>query len=142
MAEIVAAEHDWLGVEDIEHRMEGKSYTFRTIEALKLEHPDNRYSFVLGGDMLADLPRWFRVQELAGIVDLVPVFRAGFDESVYDRLAEHFPPEVLAEIRGRHLQMAPVDVSSTQVREASAAARSALVQPEIADFINEAGLYQ
>lgn len=62
----------------------GKSYTYDTMVQLTREHPENQYYFIIGGDMVAYLPKWYRIDELVKLVQFVGVCRQGFTrESPY-----------------------------------------------------------
>ncbi|MEE9311390.1 MAG: nicotinate (nicotinamide) nucleotide adenylyltransferase [Planctomycetota bacterium] len=142
MTGLAADEHDWLGVEDIEHRMAGKSFTHRTVTELLVQHPSNRYSFVIGGDMLSNLRHWYRIEELLTMIDFVPVYRQGFDERVYQDLSRHLPQDAVVAIYDRHVEMTPVDISSTEVRATTGIERAKLVPGNVAEFIEAEGLYR
>lgn len=140
MATLAAKAHDWLGIEDIEHRLRGKSFSYRTISALKKAHPDNRYSFVIGGDMLGSLHHWHRINELIELVDFVPVYRKGFDERVYQTVSRYFSFDVVADIRANHIEMQAVNISSTSIRKAFSDCRK-MVPEAVAEYITENKLY-
>lgn len=58
------------------HR-KGKSYTFDTMKQLIELNPDTDYYFVIGGDMVEYLPKWYRIEELTKMVQFVGVHRVG-----------------------------------------------------------------
>lgn len=56
----------------------GKNYSFDTMKALIDLYPGVEFYFIIGGDMIADLPTWYRIDELVEIVQFVGIERPGF----------------------------------------------------------------
>ncbi|MDN6161914.1 MAG: nicotinate-nucleotide adenylyltransferase, partial [Atopostipes sp.] len=56
----------------------GKNYTYDTMKSLKDLYPNVEFYFIVGGDMIDDLPTWHRIDELVEFVQLVGVERPGF----------------------------------------------------------------
>ena len=97
--------------------------TARTLEHLAAKHPDLSFALVVGADVLADLPRWYRfdrVRELARIVVVGRQGHAGTD-------APALP-----------------DVSSTEIRARIARGEdvSGLVPRRVLEYVRERGLYR
>jgi nicotinate-nucleotide adenylyltransferase len=143
MARLAVANETGLGVEDCETRREGKSYTIDTIRELQALHPDTGYTFIIGGDMLADLPRWREIHELATRVHFVPVFRPGYTDEVWQGLREDFDQDFIARLQANVLEMPLIDISSTKVREAVASGESIAewVAPGVEAYIRAHRLY-
>lgn len=88
----------WLEVSEVEQEIGGEGRTVDTLAFLHARHPDVRFTFVIGSDILPDLPRWKdfpRIQTLARVLVLQ---RAGYPAP------EAFGPPL-------------VEVSSTQIRD-------------------------
>jgi nicotinate-nucleotide adenylyltransferase len=115
MCELAMAWMPGVEVSRIEETLGGESRTLRTLESLAAANPDWRMRLVIGGDILAEAPRWF-----------------GFDAIV--KLA---PPIVL----GRALS----EVSSTQVRAAIGRGAwdevEKLVPRAVLAYVRQRGLY-
>lgn len=75
------ARHPRIEVSDLERRL-GTRYSVDTIAALRRRRPRHRYVWLIGADILAELPRWHRWRR---IFELVPV--AIFDRPTYARIA-------------------------------------------------------
>jgi len=56
----------------------GVSYTYDTIVFLKEKYPEYDFYFIIGADMVADLPTWHRIDELSKLITFVGVQRPGF----------------------------------------------------------------
>lgn len=75
MAEAAAAGDPRIEVNAIESRLPSPSYTVDTLAALEREHGDTAFSFVIGGDLLPELPLWHRWEELRERLEFVVVGR-------------------------------------------------------------------
>ena len=118
---------DGVEVSDIEQRVGGESRTLHTIEALLSRAPDLRLRLVIGSDVLPDLPKWHRFEQIAALAPPIVLGRAGYPHP-------DAPTAVLPE------------VSSTEIREHLRAGRHSLVQQlvprSVLDYVDEQGLYQ
>ena len=90
-------------VSDIEVRRSGPTYTFDTVTELSASA--STVTLIVGADVLSQLPRWHRADELAALVDVLVLPRDGGDTTLP------------AGWRGATVAMDPVDVSSTDVRQ-------------------------
>ena len=145
MARLAVQEMPELGVEDCETRRDGRTYTIDTVRSLQDQAPDTYYCFILGGDMVADLPNWKEARKLLEIIDLVPVFRPGFGSEVFAQLESRYAAgAVIADqLRRAVVEMPPVDISSTEIRRRVAAGDpiDKLVPEPIVEYIRLHGLY-
>lgn len=135
MAEAVAANYSRIAVNDIEHRLSPPSYTFDTVAALRAEHPDTDFSWLIGSDILPELHRWHRWTELRATLRFIVIGRGEpIDDADLPRGGDFV-------VRDFHLP----DVSSTQVRRALAAGDdvTALVPRAALDWLSaHPGLYR
>lgn len=111
--------HVW--VDDIELNMPPPQYTIRTLEALSLREPDNRFTLIIGADNLCGLRRWKEYQRILTEYGVAVYPREGYD-------AEAAASSLLAEDGGdryriRLIKAPVVDISSTEIREGLAAGR-------------------
>jgi nicotinate-nucleotide adenylyltransferase len=94
----------------------GVNYTFETLARIREEDPSRELFFLMGADMLADLPNWrnpARVCELA-----VPVVVRRPDTAPVDFccLAGIVGPERVELMRRHQVEMPEIGVSSTEIR--------------------------
>jgi nicotinate-nucleotide adenylyltransferase len=110
----------------------GPSYTIDTVRELTRLHRDAVLHLVVGADVAAGLDTWHDVGELAALVDLVIVDRAGIAPSAD-------PPGWRVE----RLRIPALDVSSSELRDRLATGRSVdfLVPPAAILCIRRLGLY-
>ncbi|MGI8579476.1 MAG: nicotinate-nucleotide adenylyltransferase [Solirubrobacteraceae bacterium] len=117
----------------------GPSYTVDTLRAMHSERPDAEFTLVVGGDMATNLPTWREPEAVLGLARLAVAERAGSARAL---IAERLAP-LAGEDRVSYLDMEPVDVSSSLVRDRVARGESidGLVPDAVAQLIAEGGLY-
>jgi nicotinate-nucleotide adenylyltransferase len=145
MCRLAVAGDPLFDVLDAEVRRGGVSYTIDTVREL-LGGPlrGDQVLLLVGQDQLRDLARW---REAAALVALVPVAvapRPGAAEPPWEEIESAFGRDAADGIRRRLLPIAPVDVSSTDVRRRVAEGRSirCRVPDAVADYIEARGLYR
>ena len=96
--------------------------TARTLEHLVQQHPGYRFALVIGADILADTPSWYRWDRVTELARVVVIGREGYPGGAAPRLPA---------------------VSSTEIRERLARGQdvSALVPGAVLARIRERGLY-
>ncbi len=119
MCELMAEDcGGWLKVSRAEGQVGGEGRTIELLEWLIPQHPDTRFEFVIGSDILADLPKWKAWDRIQQLVDVLVLYRAGYPapEAVGPPMAE---------------------VSSTEIRKALAEGRRPdhLVPRRVLDFL-------
>ncbi|RPF55563.1 nicotinate-nucleotide adenylyltransferase [Aquisalibacillus elongatus] len=65
---------------DIEYQLKGKSYTFNTVSHLKEKYPEIEFYFIIGGDMVDYLPKWYKINELKKLIQFVGVTRKEYEQ--------------------------------------------------------------
>jgi len=133
MVELATADDDRLTVSDIEMVRGGPSFTIDTVRDLRGDGYETVY-VIVGADSLAEISTWKEHRALFDEARIVAVSRPGFDFRSVE-----FPDFGTVE----YLEVTPIGVSSTMIRERVAAGRSIkyLVSEVIEHFIQEEGLY-
>jgi len=115
----------------------GSSYTIDTIKALKATCPSNAtIYFILGYDMLLDIPNWRNSKELLNLCEFITVARPGYEADL-----KQFKKTHNAKV---HLLESPLlEISSTYIRESIKQDRpvSALMPIEALNYAKLNGLY-
>ena len=114
MVRLYAGGDPCLEVSDLELQMEGPSYTYRTVELLRAQYPDDTLYLLIGTDMFLSFLQWKNVEYLLDNVVLGVFYRGQKDEIA--AIANH---KEEMERRGAKvvlIQNAIVDISSTQLR--------------------------
>lgn len=78
MLELAVKGNPNLAVEPIELMRKGKSYTYDTMRILTQSNPDTDYYFIIGGDMVEYLPKWYKIDFLVEMVHFVGVHRPSY----------------------------------------------------------------
>ena len=111
-----------------------RSYTVETLRELKALYPDSELYFIVGSDMLESFDKWYLWQEILSLSVLCAASREdGYnpDLSRFGKLAE----------RIKIITLDPLEVSSTQIRNSAGEVSSELLDPKVAAYIREHGLY-
>ena len=123
-----------LVVDDREVRRGGPTYTADTLDELVAERPGAEVFLVVGQDTAATIEAtWHRADHVLSMATLVVITRAGA------------PLHTEASPSGSmYVEMNPVDVSSSQIRDAVGRGESidAWTTPEVARIIDAHGLYR
>ena len=115
------------------------SYTADLLRAL--ESPEYELFFLVGGDILPELPKWREPRQIVQLARLVVVNRPGAPRPDLERLERLLPG--VGE-RSEHVQIPGVDVSSSDIRGRVAAGRPIryLTPRAVERYIMERGLYR
>lgn len=131
---------------EVELRREGPSYTIDTLTELRRQMPDAELFWLIGADMLAYLPKWYRAGDVVEMVHFAIADRRGEGslEEVFDGLSDHFPPAVIDRLRAGVIRAPLIDISSTDIRRRVGAGEpiAHLVGQAVADYIADHGLYR
>jgi nicotinate-nucleotide adenylyltransferase len=124
MLELAIAGNEAFSVCRYETDRGGVNYTVQTLEHLRAEDAGRELFFLLGGDMLRDLPRWRESQRICQLALPVAVRRAGEPPLDFDCLAGFAPPERIDEMRRQQVEMPAIGLSATEIRRRVAAGQS------------------
>jgi nicotinate-nucleotide adenylyltransferase len=123
---------------------DGPSYTIDTLQGLRAEEGDRPLVLLLGADAFAGLPSWHRWRELFDVAHVAVLHRPGASAELPHELAEMIaerrvpdPTDLRGVVAGRviHLQITPLEISATRIRELLQADRDAryLLPPGLFD---------
>ncbi len=130
MLELATRDLPWAEVSKWELERDRPSYSWMTAEHFAQAHPRAELFWILGTDQWRTLERWAEPEKLAELLTFV-VFPRG-EDPVANEFFRHFPIDV------RH------PASSTEIRHRLATGLdvSAMLAPEVADYIAAEKLYQ
>ncbi len=130
-------------MDDRETRRTGKSYTIDTARELIAQQGNKRPAFIIGGDMLADLPTWRDVNELLKIADFIPVLRPGFGWDEIDTLRAAFGDKQAKALMDNCVKCPLLQISSTEIRDRLRANQSVryLVPEAVIEYAQANKLY-
>ncbi|MCR8645733.1 nicotinate-nucleotide adenylyltransferase [Paenibacillus sp. N1-5-1-14] len=122
---------------DFELRKGGVSYSIYTVEQLTAAHPAYSFYYIIGGDMVQYLPKWFEIDRLVTKVKFLGLDRGGY---VIDH--DQLPAQISSVVT--MVEMPNIELSSTFIRSKVHAGDSIryLVTESVNTYIKECGLYE
>lgn len=130
MLKLAVEDNPNLGIELAEINRKGKSYTYDTMKKLVEANPDTDYYFIVGGDMIEYLPKWYKIDELMKMIQFVGVERKeSSKETSYPIIWVDLPL---------------IEISSSDIRKKIASNCSAkyFLPENVLNYIHKKGLYQ
>ncbi len=130
MIQLAIQDNPLFEFEGVELERTGKSYTIETIQQLKERNPHDEFYFIIGGDMVATLADWHRIDELVQLVQFVAIKRLGYEETTPYPVIWVDSPEI--------------GISSTMIRKKikSGCTVNYLVPQPTLEYIKKEGLYR
>ena len=114
MLELATAGNEAMAVSRYEADRGGVNYTAQTLEHFHQEDPQRELFFLLGADMLRDLPHWREPGRICALALPVAVRRSGRSPLDFGPLAQFVPPERIESIRDNQVEMPEIGISSTE----------------------------
>ncbi len=121
------------------------SYTIDTVRELKgSQGSDSELFWLIGSDMVADLPDWHKVGELVELIEIVVVGRAGQAEPDYSALEPAVSVEQIEQLKARAINLPLIEISSTDIRKRLRGKKSVryLVRRSVEEYIASHQLYR
>jgi nicotinate-nucleotide adenylyltransferase len=112
----VAGNHGFL-VSRYELDRGGVSYTVDTLRHFRDETPEAQLFFLMGADMLHDLPNWREAASVCKMAVPIVARRPGNGPLDYDCLAPVATKERIAEFRDFQIDMPQIELSSSEIRQ-------------------------
>lgn len=130
MLQLAVDDVDGLCVEPIELRKQEMRYSYDTMKELIEREPNTDFYFIIGGDMVASLSTWYRIDDLKQMVTFIGVERVGYDFERSESI--------------EYMTLPLMEMSSSYIRHEIAHHRSVryLVPDNVLDYIEKEGLYQ
>ena len=135
-------------VSDLELRRPPPSYTIDTLlELRRLHGPTARLHWIVGMDMLEDLPHWRQAEEVVAAANIITVVRQPYAQrlaGILRGLRRHFGATAVKRLAAGVAPTPVVDISSTGIRRRVAAAWSIryLTPETVVRYISRHGLYR
>lgn len=144
MLELAIADRPAFSVCRYEIDRGGVNYTVETLTHLKDEDPTRELFFLLGADMLADLPHWRNAPRVCELAVPVAVCRPGAEPVDFSCLGGIVGPERVELIRRHQVEMPEMGISSTDLRQRVASGQSIRyrVPRAVEMYIQSHGLYR
>lgn len=129
-------------VSDMEITRGGRSYTYETVTLLRGMYPDDELIFLVGSDMLLSFHRWLNPDVILSHVKICAVTR---DDDIEESTLSEYTEKYFPDRKDRFIicNFDPVEISSTEIREAVKNGRSidGIVDEQVIEYIKEKELY-
>ncbi|GGE14190.1 nicotinate-nucleotide adenylyltransferase [Marinithermofilum abyssi] len=138
MTELAVADNPRLRVSRIEMERSGPSYTVDTVKALTRQYPEYQFFLIIGGDMILDLPRWHRIEEILETVEVIGLLRKGIAWN------EEKLPDWIKDRLHLFTEGVQLDLSSSLIRKKAAQGQSIryLVPEPVRRYLEEHTIYE
>ncbi len=144
MLELALTDYPNFEISRIELERGGTSYTVDTLTTVATLHPTAKLFLLMGADSLTDFPHWKNPPKICRLATPLVVNRAGESAPNFTPLAEIISADRLAEIQAHQVEMPPLEISSSEIRQLIAAdgAWEEFVPVSVATYIRDHRLYQ
>lgn len=139
---------DLFEVSQAELKRPAPSYTYDTLQEIhQASDGDTRIDLIVGADMLADLPNWYRADDVVKLAKIVIAARPPWQEkidAISAVLAERFGKRLAADLIVGFCTTPLIDISSSEIRKRLAAGESIrhMVPDAVEKYITSRGLYR
>lgn len=139
MAEIAVADYDFIEISELEIKLQGASYTARTLSILKEEY--NKLVFILGADSYVSLENWYHPEVIFAKAEIACAYRDGIERDSLLEKAKYYQEKYGA--ISHILHMPSIDISSTAIRNKikNNEPTSQLISENVLKYIKENNLY-
>jgi nicotinate-nucleotide adenylyltransferase len=139
LARLATQDVEDVRVTGVEVDRTGPSFAYRTLELLTDELPGSDLIFVMGADVAAGLESWERPERVLELARIAIAERPGIERADVDTTLERLGASSRAEV----IEMPPIGISSSLVRERVAAGRPIrwLVPEPVRELIANRNLY-
>ena len=141
MAYLAAEGEAGIYASDLELKMFGKSYTVDTMRELKHHFPDAELFYLIGSDVLASLPYWYKSEELMSLIKILCVARQSVWEPEPDTVLK-MPEWQKIPIQIIHTHIPAISSSEIRSRLRKGLPISSYVPKPVEKYIRDNGLYQ
>ena len=142
MVKMAISDNPYFTCSRIEIDNEEGTYTYNTIQSLKLMYPGDELYLILGGDSIIGLDTWYKADELLKSCTILAAVREEDDLPALDKKRRELSTRFGSDIR--LLTFNRLDISSTEIRQRVKTGRSVryLMPDECIEFMCIKGLYR
>lgn len=141
MVKAAISSHERYSLSMVDMEVGGDSYTYRTLEMLKEQHPNDTFYFILGADSLLTIEKWVHPEKIFANASILAAVRDDCDIDELTVQQRKLVKTYDADIRLLHMKA--IDISSTYIREHFHDEKKAqdMLPKETAAYIKAHGLY-
>lgn len=145
MLALATADKPIFEISDCELKRPRPSYTLDTIKYFREKlGSDTNLHLLVGADVLTELDKWHRINELIDECIITVMCRGGFEKDDFGDIEKHIGPERLKRLLNNMVETPAVEISSSQIRQMIKADQSTegLLCKAVADYIAQHRLYE
>jgi nicotinate-nucleotide adenylyltransferase len=148
MLKLAVCGDDLFEVSQSELQRDAPSYTFDTLREIRRDCGDDRQiDLLVGADMLADLPNWYRADDVVKMARFVIAARRPWHDklkAITALLSERFGKSLAGDLIVGICATPLIDISSTEIRQRLSAGLSPryMVPDAVGEYIISRGLYR
>ncbi|MBE5840103.1 MAG: nicotinate (nicotinamide) nucleotide adenylyltransferase [Butyrivibrio sp.] len=118
------------------------TYTYNTIQELKVMYPGDELYLLLGGDSIIGIDTWYKAKDLLTSCTILAAVREDDDLAALDKKKNELKKIYNADIR--LLKFNRIDISATEIRQRIRSGRSVryMLPDEVVEFLCIKGLYK
>ena len=118
------------------------TYTYNTIQELKVMYPGDELYLILGGDSIIGIDTWYKAKDLLTSCTILAAVREDDDLASLDKKKNELKKIYNADIR--LLKFNRIDISATEIRQRIRSGRSVryMLPDEVVEFLCIKGLYK
>ena len=118
------------------------TYTYNTIQELKVMYPGDELYLILGGDSIIGIDTWYKAKDLLTSCTILAAVREDDDLVALDKKRNELKKIYNADIR--LLKFNRIDISATEIRQRIRSGRSVryMLPDEVIEFLCIKGLYK
>ncbi|MCR4758238.1 MAG: nicotinate-nucleotide adenylyltransferase [Butyrivibrio sp.] len=118
------------------------TYTYNTIQELKVMYPGDELYLILGGDSIIGIDTWYKAKDLLTSCTILAAVREDDDLAALDKKKNELNKIYNADIR--LLKFNRIDISATEIRQRIRSGRSVryMLPDEVVEFLCIKGLYK
>lgn len=118
MLKLAVAGKSLFQISSVELNRTEPSYTIDTIRYFREKYgSDCQLYWLIGADMLKDLPKWYKIDDLMKECTICVMNRGGFDKPDFNGLAGKLGTENVEKLRKNMIETPLFEISSTDIRQ-------------------------
>ena len=129
MLKIATQEYDFLNVSDYELKKSEISYSFYTLNYFKKNYVNSNLFFLLGSDSLLYLDKWFKIDEIFNLCNVVI-----FNRPNYENISNLLLKSNLKNYQKNHINKNIVEISSEKI-SSSQIRQKILLKKDITNYL-------
>jgi nicotinate-nucleotide adenylyltransferase len=144
MIQLAIADYKNFEINNLELNRAEPSYTIDTIRQLHEKFgEESEFSWLIGADMLRDLPLWHEINDLLEECNICVMNRGGYEKPDFESLRGKLNPKHISNLKKNMIETPFIEISSTEIRQRIIEGQdvSEFLHPAVADYIKRRKLY-